>query len=203
MESNIFNYTKNNFKIMSKKQIFTVLLVVLSTFSMDAQKTVSGVKVDEKLALDGNNLTLNGAGVREKFFMDMYVGSLYLTKKSTNAQDIIDSKESAAIKLNIVSGMITSDKMISAINEGFENSTGKKTAPYKAKIDKFKGFFKEKINKGDTFIILYDAKDGIIVYKNGVKKGSIEGHDFKKALFGIWLGKKPADDDLKDDMLGK
>ena len=25
---------------------------------------------------------------------------------------------------------------------------------------------------------------------------------FKKALFGIWLGKKPADDDLKENMLG-
>ena len=41
------------------------------------------------------------------------------------------------------------------------------------------------------------------VYKNGAKKGSIDGHDFKKALFGIWLGKKPADDDLKEGMLGK
>ena len=39
--------------------------------------------------------------------------------------------------------------------------------------------------------------------KNGVKKGTIEGLDFKKALFGIWLGNKPADDDLKDGMLGK
>ena len=28
------------------------------------------------------------------------------------------------------------------------------------------------------------------VYKNGVKKGTIEGLDFKKALFGIWLGNK-------------
>ena len=36
-----------------------------------------------------------------------------------------------------------------------------------------------------------------------IKKGTIEGLDFKKALFGIWLGNKPADDDLKAGMLGK
>ncbi|CAM3704698.1 chalcone isomerase family protein [Flavobacterium gelidilacus] len=185
-----------------KKQILALLLVVIATFSMNAQKTVSGVKVDDKLSLEGKDLTLNGAGIREKFWMDLYVGSLYTTKKTTNGQDVVDSKDAAAIKLNIVSGMITSEKMISAINEGFDNSTNKNTASLKTKIDKFKGFFKDKIVKGDVFIIMYDGTE-VSVYKNGAKKGSIDGYDFKKALFGIWLGKKPADDDLKDGMLGK
>lgn len=185
-----------------KKQLLT-LFVLVSALISSAQTTVGGVKVDAKLAFEGKNLILNGAGVREKFFMDMYVGSLYVTKKSTDGNAISAANESMAIKLNIVSGMITSDKMVSAINEGFENSTGKKTAPLKTKIDKFKGFFKDKINKGDVFIIGYTAEDGVVVYKNGVKKGSIDGLDFKKALFGIWLGSKPADDDLKKGMLGK
>jgi len=33
--------------------------------------------------------------------------------------------------------------------------------------------------------------------------GTVKGLDFKKALFAIWLGKKPADSGLKDGMLGK
>ena len=49
----------------------------------------------------------------------------------------------------------------------------------------------------------YEEINGVVVYKNGSKKGSIDGHDFKRALFGIWLGDKPADDDLKAGMLGK
>ncbi len=186
-----------------KKQVITFLMLIATVFTVNAQKTVSGVKVDAKLNLEGQSLVLNGAGTRVKMFMDMYVGALYLEKKSTNASEIMNSKEGAAIKLNIVSGLITSDKMISAINEGFENATGKKTAPLKAKIDKFKGFFKEEIKKGDVFIIINVPNEGIVVYKNGVKKGSIDGHDFKKALFGIWLCDKPADKDLKDEMLGK
>jgi sensor domain CHASE-containing protein len=186
-----------------KKQIITLLMVMATTFTVNAQQTVSGVKVDAKLALDGQNLVLNGAGTREKMWIDLYVGSLYLPKKSSSAKDIIDSKDAAAIKLNIISGMITSDKMISAINEGFENSTNKNTAALKAKIDKFKGFFKDEIKKGDVFIIMNVPSEGVVVYKNGVKKGTIDGHDFKKALFGIWLCDKPADKDLKDGMLGK
>lgn len=186
-----------------RKQIITFLVLIATTFSVNAQETVSGVKVDGKMSLEGQNLVLNGAGTREKMWIDLYVGSLYLPKKSSSAKDIIDSKEAGAIKLNIISGMITSDKMVSAINEGFENSTDKKTAPLKAKIDKFKGFFKEEIKKGDVFIIINVPNEGIVVYKNGVKKGTIEGHDFKKALFGIWLCDKPADADLKSEMLGK
>jgi hypothetical protein len=185
-----------------KKQILTLFIALTAMFT-SAQKTVGGVKVDAKLAVEGQNLSLNGAGVREKMFMDMYVGSLYTTKKSSDGNAIAAANEAMAIKLNIVSGMITSDKMISAINEGFENSTGGKTTTLKTKIDKFKSFFKDKINKKDVFVIVYVPGEGVSVIKNGTKKGTIDGLDFKKALFGIWLGNKPADDDLKAGMLGK
>jgi hypothetical protein len=186
-----------------KKQIVFFLFVVLTSLVSVAQTTISGVKVDAKLAIDGQDLVLNGAGLREKLWIDLYVGSLYLPQKSTNANDIMNSAEGAAIKLNIVSGMITSEKMINAVNEGFENATGGKTAPLKAKIDKFKSFFKEEIVKGDQFLIVNVPGTGVVVYKNGVKKGVVEGHDFKKALFGIWLCDKPADKNLKAGMLGK
>lgn len=185
-----------------KKQILTMLFVGLTTFISNAQSTVGGVKLEEKLSVEGKSLVLNGAGIREKYFMDLYVGSLYLSKKSSNDQEIINGKESAAIKLNIISGMITSKKMISAVNEGFENATNKNTASLKTKIDKFKGFFKDEIVKGDVFTIAFDGEE-VHVSKNGTKKGSIDGYEFKKALFAIWLGKKPADDDLKKGMLGK
>ncbi len=185
-----------------KNRLFT-LFAVLSAFVGFAQTTVGGVKLDAKITSEGQSLTYNGAGIREKFFMDLYVGSLYVTKKSSNAKEIVNADDAMSIKLNIVSGMITSEKMIAAVNEGFEKSTNKSTGALKAKIDKFKGFFKEKINKGDVFIITYVPNEGVSVLKNGAKKGTVEGLDFKKALFGIWLGDKPADDDLKAGMLGK
>jgi hypothetical protein len=41
-----------------------------------------------------------------------------------------------------------------------------------------------------------------MAHKNGKMLGTIEGLEFKKALFGIWLGNNPADKDLKAGMLG-
>ena len=52
------------------------------------------------------------------------------------------------------------------------------------------------------FDITYQPGKGVVAYKNGKEKGTIEGMDFKKALFGIWLSNDPADDDLKEAMLG-
>ncbi|WP_313808268.1 chalcone isomerase family protein [Flavobacterium sp.] len=187
-----------------KKQFLTVLLVAfIGLFSANAQTEVGGVKLAQKVTMEDQSLVLNGAGVREKFFMDMYVGALYLPKKNANAADIMGGNDAAAIKLTIVSGMITSDKMINAVNEGFENATGGNTAPIKAKIAQFKAFFKEEIKKGDVFDLVYVPNKGVVVSKNGKEKGVIEGAEFKKAMFGIWLSNKPADKGLKAAMLGK
>lgn len=188
-----------------KKQFLTLLFVaVVGLFSAVAQTTeVGGVKLAQKATFEGQSLVLNGAGVREKMWIDLYVGALYLPKKSSNAAEIMSSNDAAAIKLTIISGMITSDKMITAVNEGFENSTNKNTGPIKAKIVQFKSFFKDEIKEGDVFDIVNVPGKGVVVSKNGKEKGTIDGADFKKALFGIWLSGKPADKNLKAGMLGK
>lgn len=190
---------------MKKQILMTALLLVTSMFTINvnAQTVISDVKVNSSLVVEGNDLILNGAGLREKMWIDLYVGALYLPKKSSNATEIMNSADAQAIKLTIVSGMITSEKMINAVNDGFENATGGKTAPLKAKIEKFKSFFKDEIKKQDEFLIAHVPGKGVVVSKNGTVKGTIDGMAFKKALFGIWLCNKPADKDLKSGMLGK
>ena len=186
-----------------KKQFFTLLtVVVLGIFQTQAQKVVSGVTLDNKISVEGQELVLNGSGIREKLWFDLYLGSLYLEKKSSNAKEIVNSKESIAIRLDVLSGMVSSKKMVSALDEGLVKSTNNNIAPIKDKVAKFKLFFKDEIKVGDKFLISYDPTIGIIFYKNGVKKGTIEGYDFKKALFGIWLGDHPADSGLKAGLLG-
>lgn len=179
--------------------IFAMLFVAIAP----AQTKAGGVTLPNTVSFEGEKLVLNGVGVREKFWMDMYAGALYLNTKSTNANSIINADEPMAIKLHIVSKLITSDKMIDAVNEGFTNSTNGNTAPLQAEVNKFIGFFKEEINKNDVFDIAYIPSKGVVVYKNNSELGTIKGLAFKKALFGIWLSENPADKDLKAGMLSK
>ena len=108
-----------------------------------------------------------------------------------------------AVKFQITSGLVDSEKMEEAVREGFEHSTNGNIAPIKNKIEGFINIFKAKISLNDVYEFIYLPGKGLGVYKNGVKSAVIGGLEFKKALFGIWLCDKPAQADLKALMLGK
>jgi len=181
----------------------TLVLMFCVIGFTQAQKKVGGVTLPGSEKFGKYELKLNGAGVREKLWIDLYAGGLYLSTPSSDANKIMNADEAMAVKLHIVSKLISSEKMIDAVREGFESSTNDNTKPIEDKIEQFIGFFEDEITKGDVFDITYQPGKGVVAYKNGKEKGTIEGMDFKKALFGIWLSRNPADDDLKEGMLGK
>lgn len=185
------------------KKLLVLFVAVFGLNLTSAQTEIGGATLPNTLEYGSEKLILNGAGVREKFWMDMYAGGLYLKNKSGDATEIMNNDEAMALKLHIVSKMITSKRMMDAVNEGFENATGGNTAPIQAEIKKFISFFEDEINKGDIFDLVYLPERGSVIYKNGKESGTIQGMEFKKALFGIWLSDEPADDDLKKGMLGK
>jgi hypothetical protein len=139
---------------------------------------------------------LNGAGMREKIFLvipvDVYVAGLYLKSKASEAQAIIDADETMMLKLQVVSSHLTSEKFNNATLEGFRESTGGNTAPIQKEIDLFMKAFAEEIRQGDVFDIQYVKDKGVRVYKNGKNTPEVQipGLNVKKALFGIWLGKR-------------
>lgn len=167
-----------------------------------AQTVIEGKTFPNSLSTEKGDLVLNGGGVREKLWIDLYVAGLYLTAKSNNATEIVNADKEMAVRLHIVSSMINSENMSEAINEGFVKSTGKNTAPIKEKIDAFINVFAEPIQVDDIFKLIYVAGEGVKIYKNDVYKSTVSGLDFKKALFGIWLGTDPVSGSLKKGMLG-
>jgi hypothetical protein len=183
------------------KSIYVFMMAFLMTMPSIAQTEVAGVNLPNTLEVGETQLTLNGAGVREKFWMDMYAGGLYTNVKMTKASKVMNDNSPMAIELHIVSGLISSKKMSSAVEEGFQNSIKGNTKPFRPKINKFISFFSNEITAGDVFDITYLPSKGVVVFKNNKELGTIEGLDFKKALFGIWFCDKPADEDLMNGML--
>lgn len=187
---------------MKKGTYLFFAILFMAIISTSGQTKAAGVLIPNYESFEGEKMVLNGVGVREKFWMDMYAGALYLTSRTSNAPSIVAANEPMAIKLHIVSKLITSDKMVDAVNEGFNNSTNGNIAPLQAEIKKFKSFFKEEIKQNDVFDIAYLPSRGVVVYKNNNELGFVNGLNFKKALFGIWLSDSPADKKLKSGMLG-
>ncbi len=177
---------------------FSLFFLASSAFALDA----AGVKLPDTMKAGDQNLVGNGGGKRSKFGMKVYVAALYLKQKSSDANMIVNADEPMAIKLQVTSGLVTPDKMKSAIDEGFESSTGGNIAPLKSRIDTFTSLFKD-LSTGTVYDYVYVPGKGVEIYQNSKLLSTIQGLDFKKALFGIWLGKSPAQKDLKEKMLGK
>ena len=68
-----------------------VLLAGLCVTWPVAALQVGGVDVPEKVTVAGypQPLLLNGAGMRSKFFIDVYVGALYLPQPQTGVGDLL------------------------------------------------------------------------------------------------------------------
>jgi hypothetical protein len=90
---------------------------------------------------------------------------------------------------------------LEAVNEGFKKSNYGNVS--KDQILKFCNSFKEEFKLGDKIQLRYHPQNGLVIERNGDEIGMIRGLDFKKALFGIWLGSQPADSNLKSKLLGK
>ncbi len=187
---------------MTKKLIIPISIILfLLPLSLLARE-VGDVEIPETLTQEGIALKLNGAGVRSKFFLDIYVSALYLENKSQDAETILRSDKPMAIRLHIVSGMVDSEALRDAITDGFNRSTGGNLEPIKSQVDQFMVLMNQEVQKGDYFDFFYLPDAGIKIYKNLTYQEDIRGLNFKRAFFGIWLGEDPADDDLKEEMLG-
>lgn len=184
--------------------VFTLLLSIqFSTVSAQTQLEVNGVTVPRKIEFQNKTLQLNGAGGRSKMWLEVYVQALYLSQLSQDPQFIIDSDTEMAIRIEITSSMVSSNKLTKAMNTGFEKSAGSNLEELRPRIEDFKKLLSDVIKEKDVFVLGYNPLDQTInVYKNEVLKGKIPGFDFKKALFGIWLSDKPVDETLKKHLLG-
>ena len=189
-----------------RKLLFLLLIVGQNCLS---QSTVIVEDVELpvvlKLKIDDfkTKLVLNGSGVRTKFFISLYVEALYLKEKSTDATAILDSHDPMAVRLHLTSALVTNKKIIDAITNGIKKTCSVNCATAQLKMDQMISFFKNDLKPNDYIDLIYNPEsDAIIVNLNNATIGQVQGFDFKRALFGIWLEEKPINKALKNRLLG-
>ncbi len=184
------------------KRIFVIIFIILSFAPAAHSRKIGDVDIADTFMAENTPLILNGAGFRTKMFINVYAAGLYLPSKNKDIDNIINGNQPMAIKMHIVTSLITGERMVTAINEGFSKSCEGNTDHIQGKIERILSVFQEELQVGDVYDIVYMPSKGITTSKNGVSRAVITGLDFKKALFGIWLCDQPADKNLKKKLLG-
>ena len=175
----------------------SLLLTLLLNFATPAQ--LAGVTVPNSATVGGQQVVLNGIGLREKFFIDVYVGALYLPSKTSNATQAISQDVPKRIVMHFIYDEVTAAQLNETWNEGFAKVPG--GSGMKAKVQKLCGMMAT-VHAGDEIILDYAPGTGTTVTVKGQNRGTIAGADFMRALWGVYLGSVPPTEKLKKGMLG-
>lgn len=166
---------------------------------------VANVKYEPTLDLAGQKLQLNGAGIRYKFVVKVYTAGLYLAHKAGTTQEVLATPGAKRLHIQMLRD-IDGNELGKLFTKGMEAN-----APRDEFVKSINGVLKlseifasrKQLNSGENFSVDYVPGVGSTVLLNGKPIGeTIKEPEFFNALLRIWLGDKPADDGLKDALLG-
>jgi len=182
-------------------RLIILCCLLLSSLTANA-KEIAGVMVQETLQTEnGTLLHLNGAGIRSKFFFDIYIAELYMEHPSSRVNEVIQTSGDKRIVMHFLYDEVEKEKLVDGWNEGFgNNSKAEVVATLQDRIDTFNGMFDD-VKKDDTIVLDFIQDQGTMVTIAEQEKGVIPGKDFNDALLRIWLGEKPVTKDLKEKLL--
>jgi hypothetical protein len=169
---------------------------------------VGGVKLADKMRFDtgGPELVLNGAGIRTRFVVKVYVAGLYLTEKKGAAADAIALGGPKRVSITMLRD-VGAQQFNDALVDGFRaNNSAADVEKLKGPLDELSAVMTAlgEAKKGSVIALDFVPGTGTRVLVDGAAKGKpIVGDEFYKGLLRIWLGDKPVDGDLKKGMLGQ
>lgn len=180
----------------------TLLVAALAFPLVVSAADVGGIKLADKESVGGQELVLNGAGVRTKVVFKVYVAALYLPAKAGNLAAVLE-KAPRRVRLSLLRD-VSAEEFVGALVDGMkENNTAAELAAIKAQMDQLVAIGKALVEVKEKDVVTLDFVDGATkVAVNGAAKGTIPGEAFNAALTRIWLGDKPVQSDLKKALLG-
>ena len=182
-------------------------LLLAAPLAAQAQTTeVGGVKYENNEQLANSKLVLNGAGVRYKAIFKVYTAGLYLGAKVGTPEEVFAAPGPKRMHIVMLRD-IDANELGKLFTRGMQDNApreefSKSIAGTMRMSDIFSA--KKKLTAGEYFYVDWVPGQGTTVVINGKAAGEpIKEPEFFTALMKIWLGKAPADTQLKNALLGK
>jgi Chalcone isomerase-like len=186
--------------------VFRILFLAL--FSLPAASAeLEGVRLDDRIKVDGQELQLNGIGLRTRYALfKVYVAGLYLRQKANAAAAVIDDRGAKRIILVMVRDA-EADQFVASIDAGLRaNNSEAQLAEVKAQVDelyaKIRGV--REARDGTRIVLDYSpsSRSTTLFVDGAAQGGPMAGEAFYDALLKIWLGERPVQEDMKKALLG-
>jgi hypothetical protein len=195
----------------SVRTIFLIALAMLVMPLVAGAIVEPGTKMEYPdqvtVTVGDQTYTLNatGVGLREKTFMKVNVYTIvsYVSEGADLAGDkglsLLGLDGPKQLRMDLLRGF-SREKLINSFKEVIEKNYDD-TSAFDADMDEFFGYFTADAQEKDVLIFTYVPGQGLTTNLNSVEKGVITNFEFSKALWTVWLGREPASDGLKRDLL--
>ncbi len=187
-------------------RMFIAAFGVIASLQVSA-KELNDVKMDDQVQVNGKTLLLNGMGLRKvsKFGIPIkvYVGGLYLEKKSSDSDAIIKSTENKKYVMEMLQN-VDREPMIEAFEKSFTENCVHTCDQKGAQFAKFKVFIPS-VRKRDRLVFTFaaDHVDFEVIGANA-KRATLTGVEFSHNLLALFINKvSPPTPELRAGLLGQ
>jgi hypothetical protein len=167
---------------------------------------LAGVKFASTAQVGTTKLQLNGAGIRYKLFFKVYAAGLYLADKATTPEAVLATPGPRHLQI-VMLREIDANELGRLFTRGMEqNAPREEFSKSIVGIMRMSDIFstRNRLKAGEYFSVDWIPGAGTVINVNGVQMGEpIKEPEFYSALMKIWLGKSPADAQLKEALLGR
>jgi len=160
---------------------------------------IEGVEFPDEAILGEQRAPLQGIGLlRYKLFIKAYVAAFYAA-----GRDASDPLARSPRRLEIeYFWPLKAQQFAKATQAGMETNLSRaELRVFAPQIAQMNALY-EDVEPGDRYALTY-AEGRTELAKNGRPLGSVEGEEFGRAMFSIWLGKSPLSPGLKSQLLGR
>ena len=165
---------------------------------------VGGVNFAPQVEVNGSKLELNGAGVRYKAVFKVYAAGLYVGRKAGSLEEILKTPGPKRMSITMLRDIDAAElgKLFSrGMEDNMDRAAFVQLIPGIMRMSQIFSDHK-KLMAGDSFTLDWIPGQGLSISV----KGKVQGAPFKEpeffaALMGIWLGRVPADWQLKNALL--
>lgn len=190
-----------------RQRALLTFLIGLSLFASSHAAEIAGVQFPDDVRLDTSHtvLELNGVGLREHLFFDVYAGALYVPQAGHDAAHILHANGPSRMSLTMLR-TVSAQRFSDGFHEGLrDNNDPADLARFKAQIDELVQtmFAIGELKPGDVLNIDYLPASGMHISLNDRPIGEpIVGFDFYRLILRMWLGPNPVDAGLTRGVLG-
>lgn len=177
-------------------------LAVASLLGLTAAgATIHGVRFAESRQAGDLTLKLVGTGLqRYAYVYHVCVAALYLPAGTKPSDALTNVPKTLEIEYFHT---IRADQFASLTVKGVKaNTPPAEFARVEARLGDFVAAYRS-VQPGDRYALTFLPGDGTTLALNGKTVIQIPGDDFARALYAVWLGKKPVTEGLKAGLLGK